>query len=392
MPSFFSSLVEPKPDALHGVMAKFQADQRPHKMDLGVGVYRDELGHSPVMKAIKAAEREILENEVSKSYLGLVGVSQFIDGMTGLLFNGAMLDRYAAIQSVGGSGGIRLAIELAIMANPHVTVHVGLPTWPNHLSICASLGVKTETFNYFDKQTQLLCVDEIFTTIERAKSGDVVILHGPCHNPTGADLSADQFLNLIGEAEKRGVIPLIDAAYYGLGNELEDDLRLMRLALEMCPQAFLVMSCSKAFGLYRERVGVLFAATPNPVQKKLVQATLEKAARSNYSMPPSHGAQAVAKVLSNNKLHKLWLTELREMRARIINVRLELSGFGAGMSVLDSINSQKGIFSLLPIDESVVDRLADEYAIFMPMSGRVNIAGIKTGDAKKLVEALERSI
>ncbi len=392
MNSFYSTLAAPEPDALHGIMAEYQADARANKMDLGVGVYRNSEGRSPVMKAIKLAEQKLISAEHSKSYLGLVGVEPFINSMRELLFEDSLFDRYAAIQCVGGSGGIRLAIELAALANPNITVHIGVPTWPNHHSICQALGVEIQTFQYFDKRTQSLCIDDIFSAVEQAQPGDIIILHGPCHNPTGADLASDQFLELVRIAEQRGVLPLIDAAYYGLGNEIKQDLQLMRSAIELCPQAFLAMSCSKAFSLYRERTGILFSATPNVSQRVIVQSTLEKLARSNYSMPPAHGANSVALVLEDSKLRELWLNELREMKHRIRGVRRQLSILGAGMQEFSSIERQKGIFSLLPIDKKVVVRLAREKAIFMPNSGRVNIAGIKVGDAERLVEAIKNAI
>jgi len=389
MHPFYSTLAIPEADALYGVMARYHADTRSNKMDLSVGVYRDAMGYSPIMKATKKAERVLVNVEISKSYLGLAGVERFVTAIRGLLFGEAEFDRYAAIQSVGGSGGVRLAIEIASLANNDLTVHIGTPTWPNHFSICQSLGIKTKSFSYFDKRSQILCVDEIFSAIESAEAGDVVILQGPCHNPTGADLSNDEFLALIRIAELRGVIPLIDAAYYGLGNDINEDLTMMRLALETCPQAFLVMSCSKTFGLYRERTGVLFAATPDVTQKALVQATLEKLARSNYSMPPAHGANVVAAILSNTQLRKLWSEELSEMKARVARVRQTLSELGAGVAELSSISNQKGIFSLLPIESETVARLADEHAIFLPDSGRINIAGVKQGDAERLVHAIK---
>jgi len=392
MHPFYSTLAIPEPDALHGVMAKYHADTRPDKMDLGIGVYRDALGYAPVMRSIKKAERILVNVEMSKSYLGLAGVERFVSAMTKLLFRESPFDRYAAIQSVGGSGGIRLALDIAALANPDMTVHIGNPTWPNHLAICDSLGVSTQTFGYFDKVSQALRVDEIFSSVEQAKPGDVVILHGPCHNPTGADLTNDEFLALIRMAQQQGVIPLIDAAFYGVGNDLDEDLVLMKLALEMCPQAFLVMSCSKTFGLYRERTGVLFAATPNETQRALVQGTLEKLARSNYSMPPAHGANSVATVLSNDRLRGLWSGELETMRSRLLEVRRDLAQVGADLREFSTIIKHKGLFSLLPINADVVDTLADKHAIFMPRSGRINIAGIKPGHSERIVDAIRHSI
>ena len=366
------------------------SDKRGHKIDLGVGVYRDDTGQSSVMEAIKYAELILHEEEDSKMYLGLEGVATFISEMSNFLYPQGIDDRMAAIQSVGGTGGIRLAIEITARSNPNLKVHVGVPTWPNHINICDALNIEVVTYSYLDDTQQSVNYNKIIETIVNASPGDIIVLHGPCHNPTGTDMSPEQYLNIIKVASEHGIVPLIDAAYYGLGTELEGDLKLLGEALNMCQEGFLIMSCSKAFGLYRERVGILFAATKNAQTRQIVQASLEKSARNIYSMPPAHGAHSVAKVLSTKALSTSWKLELSQMRKRVAEVRKELFLHGRGNPILDKVPHQKGIFSLLPISQSSVERFATEHAIYMPNYGRINLAGFKKGDIELFVDALNK--
>lgn len=382
----------PKADALHGIMEKHNKDNRSNKIDLGVGVYRDDSGNSPVMQAVKSAELALVKEEESKMYLGLEGVSSFIDSMSELLYPKGIDDRIAKIQSVGGTGGIRLAIEMAAQTNSTLTVHIGTPTWPNHIGICNALNVNAVTYPYLNEDNSSVNYHRIVETIHAASSGDILVLHGPCHNPTGTDMSPEEFLNIIKLASEHNIIPLIDAAYYGLGSDLDSDLNLLSEALNICQEAFLVMSCSKAFSLYRERVGILFSATKNNAVKKVVRASLEKLARNNYSMPPSHGAQIVTKLLQETHLESLWKAELSEMRIRVQSVRNELHLFGQGSPIFENIPKQKGIFSVLPISPSQVEQLAKEHAIYLPSSGRINIAGFKDDDVELFVNALNEVI
>lgn len=386
----FDTLSQPPEDALHGVMARFAKDPRYDKIDLGVGVYRDETGASPLMAAVAEAEAAHIVEQTSKSYLGLCGDERFLDAMTRLLLKGAKSDRIAVIQTVGGTGGVWLALACAKLANPETTVHIGLPTWPNHLSICAQLGLSVKTFDYFDKTRQSVLFDEMHAVASKAESGDILILHGPCHNPTGADLSAGQIAEILQTCQERGVAPLVDAAYYGLGGDIDDDLAGIRRWLESFPEAFVVLSCSKSFSLYRERTGVLFAAAENAKLAAMLQGHLELIARGTYSMPPAHGAAAVARVLSEPALEQQWRIELGAMRARIISVRAELAEVGADLPALSFIAGQKGIFSLLPINETTVGRLSSEHGVYMAQSGRINVAGFKDGDPKRFVEALRK--
>lgn len=383
-------LETPPEDALHAVMDRYNADPRPARIDLGVGVYREADGRSPIMDCIAVAQTRLLEEETSKSYLPLKGNEEFLAGMAELVFDGRLSDRCAALQCVGGTGAVRLGVELAAKANPGLSVHVGLPTWPNHLNICERLRVPCKTWQYFDVAIQQVDMEATASALEQANRGDVFILHGPCHNPTGADLSSEQLLSLVTRAGQLGVIPLIDAAYYGLGNALDDDLKLLAACVEQAPEVLLVMSCSKAFGLYRERTGVLFAATQSTATAHKVQGTLEYLARGNYSMPPSHGAAVVGKLLSDASLNAQWRTELAGMRERIASVRHELAAAATELPLLGALQQQKGIFSLLALDESQVTELAREAAIYLPASGRINLAGFKTGDVARFTAALAR--
>lgn len=384
----FQSLSQPPADALHGIMARYAADERPNKIDLGVGVFRDQRGVSPVMRAIAEAERRRTERGETKAYQGISGDPRFLVAMETLVFGANDKTRRAAIQTVGGTGGVYLAMACGKAANPNATVHIGNPTWPNHLSIANRLDLPVSTFEYFDKQTQTVRFDNLMDEIAHANDGDLFVFHGPCHNPTGADLTEAQLTDAIAACGDKRITPLIDAAYYGLGAPLEGDLAALRRALTKTPEAFLVVSCSKAFGLYRERTGVLFALCDNVKATGIVQATLETIGRSTYSMPPAHGAALVTEVLSDEALMHDWRTELYSMRTRVETLRTQLSQFANQLPALQAIAEQRGIFSLLPIDAVAVSAMARDHAVYMPASGRINIAGFKDGDVSRFVEAL----
>lgn len=389
----FAALPTPPEDSLHAVMGRYNADPRAHKIDLGVGVYRDERGNSPIMRAVTDGQHLLAQSETSKGYLALRGDEQFLAGMAKLTFGGLLPDRVAALQSVGGTGGVRLAIEIAANAKPDLTVFVGTPTWPNHIGICGQLKVRCQTYCCFDVATQQLDIESTRAALASAQAGDVFVLHGPCHNPTGADLAIEIVTELVDAAAAKGVIPLIDAAYYGLGNDLDEDLAALAKLVLAAPQAALVLSCSKSFGLYRERTGVLFVACASASQAQVVQGTLEFIARGSYSMPPSHGAAVVGQILAFPALASVWRAELREMRERVQGVRQQLQNLSRGraaQAMLAAVGQQKGIFSLLPLTPDEVTRLSQDAAIYMPQSGRINVAGFKAGDVETFVEALER--
>ncbi|MCL4169970.1 UNVERIFIED_CONTAM: hypothetical protein GTU68_026350, partial [Idotea baltica] len=273
---------------------------------------------------------------------------------------------------------------------PAATVHVGLPTWPNHLSICALVGLPVAIYTYFDVATQSVQLEKTIAALQHAKAGDLFVLHGPCHNPSGADLALAELRQLLALAVERGVVPLIDAAYYGLGGPLDSDLADLAELLNTCPEAYLVLSCSKAFGLYRERTGVLFAACQSSSDLPLVQGHLETLARGSYSMPPDHGAAVVGQILGDTQLCLLWRDELEGMRQRIKTTRGELALQGKHLAQLSGVAQQRGIFSLLPISPQLVEALATQHAIYLPSSGRINVAGFKAGDVEPFVAALAK--
>lgn len=388
----FDRIDAPPADALHGVMAKFREDPRPNKMDLGVGVYRDDTGRSPVMRAVKAAETELVETEDSKAYQALHGDDRFVEAMTELVFGASHPavrdDRIAAIQGTGGTGSLRIGFDLARNAHPGAKVHVGVPTWPNHLSLVEAAGLELVAHRYFDIERQSIDIAAIEEAAARAGKGDLFLFHGPCHNPTGADLSAEQRASLLATLTRNGAVPLMDVAYYGMGDRLQQDLELVRTLAASAERALIAVACSKSFGLYRERTGILFVVGESAAEKARIHGEIARISRTLVSMPPAHGAGTVARILSNPLLRADWEKELEEMRQRMLGLRAELAAFSNQVPMLRGVEHQKGIFRMLPLTPEQTERLGQDHAIHMAPSGRINIAGLKAGDASRLAEAL----
>ncbi len=384
----FENLAEPLIDELYRTAAAFRSDARENKLDLGVGVYRDENGLSPVMRCVREAEKRLCETNDTKAYLPLAGAPLFISSMSELVFQGNQPDRIAAVQTVGGTGGIRLALELAQQANPDLTVHLGVPSWPNHKGICDRLKIPMKTYDYLDDSRSSATVETALLAIDGARAGDVLILHGPCHNPTGLDLDKADGIRLIEHAASKGLVPLIDAAYYGLGNELASDLADLREMLERVPEGFLSISGSKAFGLYRDRIGILFAKGKDEADAAKAQSNAQVLARVNYSAPAAHGAQVIATILSDRSLKQDWFAELDAMRQRMSDLREQIRVAADDHPALRTIWHTKGIFSLLPIGAEETQKLARDYAIYMPPSGRVNLAGLSVATVPRFVDAV----
>jgi aromatic-amino-acid transaminase len=387
----FDRLAEPAPDALHAVMARFRADERPHKIDLGVGVYRDDRGVSPIMKAVREAELALAREADTKAYQALAGDHQFIDAMTSLVFGNAhpavLEGRVAAIQGTGGTGSLRIAMDLARVAAPDARMHLGLPSWPNHAAIAAAAGLELVTHRYFDTASGALDLEAIEAAAEAVGEGDLFLLHGPCHNPTGADLPREARSRILAAIAERGAIPLIDAAYCGLGAGLAEDLQILRHDAAV-PRALIAVACSKSFGLYRERTGILFAVCARAEERSRVQGQMERTSRTLVSMPPSHGAAIVARILDDQHLRTSWEQELSEMRHRMLGLRAELTALADKAPLLRGVERERGIFKMLPLTAEQAFSLGRDYAIHMAPSGRINIAGLKAGDAPRLAEAL----
>ena len=377
-------LLQP-PDGLLALIGAFRNDSRPDRIDVGVGVYRDAAGRTPVLRAVKAAERILLEEQLTKSYLGPEGDVGFFELLTPIVLGGVESSRpVAGIQTPGGTGALRLAVETIAAANPQARVLVGAPTWPNHLPIIAAAGLSTQTYRHFDLAEQRVDFDTMLAACSDANPGDVILIQGCCHNPCGADLSIEQWAELVRTISDRGLLPLVDLAYQGLGDGLVEDAAGMRLLLEAVPEALIAYSCDKNFGLYRERVGALFAVTIDAATARNVQSNLLALARANWSMPPDHGAAIVRTILERPDLAKDWRAELTEMRERIRRMRELLAAADPALSFLVA---QKGMFSTLSLSPAEVASIRDRSAVYMAGSGRINIAGITPGNAAAFAAA-----
>ncbi len=382
------TLPEPKADPLLELIGRYRADNRPHKIDLGVGVYRNDNGETPVLAAVKAAEAKLHTDQDSKSYLGLTGDSGFVDAYGDVIFGNC--DRVVSgAQAPGGSGALRLAAEVFKTAYPDNTLWIGIPTWPNHLPLTESAGVKTKTYEYFSKQRQTVEFEQMLTALDSAKPGDAVLLHGCCHNPTGADLDIAQWQQVADLLFEKELLPIIDIAYHGLGRGLEDDLAGTRLIVKHNPQTLVAASCSKNFGLYRDRVGAVYIAASDQQLATRCQALFGHIARRMYSMPPDHGAAAVRIILEDSELRKQWKDELDTMVNRVVSLRNEIALVGETLN-LKFVAEQRGMFSLLPLNPQQVDQMIDEHAVYLAGDGRINIAGCQLAQVPRFIEALQQ--
>ena len=379
------------PDKIIALIAAFKADPRPGKIDLGVGVYKDASGLTPVMRAVKAAERKIWEGQTSKTYTALAGEPEYHAAMAGLILGADYpRERLAALATVGGTGAIRQALELVQLANPGVQVHVSDPTWPNHLSILTYLGIPTFGYRYFDAETRGVDFAAMLKDLGRAKAGDVVLLHGCCHNPTGANLSADQWHQVADLLAKTGALPLVDLAYQGFGDGLDADAEGTRILAARLPQVLIAASCSKNFGIYRERTGILLALT-DPAIRDVVQANMAQLNRLNYSFAPDHGARVVTEVLTDPALRADWEAELEEIRSGMLALREQLARElrdRAGSDRFGFIAEHRGMFSRLGATPAQVEALRAEAGIYMVGDSRLNIAGLNRDTVPKLAQAI----
>jgi aspartate aminotransferase len=391
----FENLQALPEDPILGLMAAFRADTATRKMDLGVGVYKDEHGKTPVLKAVRAAEQAVLADQQTKTYLGPAGNEQFNALMTefilGSQHTALTSRRVRALQAPGGCGALRLGAELLVATGKQPTVHVSDPTWANHVPLLSNAGLKLEKYPYFDARTGTVRFDAMLERLNSLPAGDVVLLHGCCHNPTGADLSLEQWRKVADVLVQRRLIPYVDLAYQGLGDGIEADAEGARLIAATVPEGLIAVSCSKNFGLYRERVGLLIALTETEAQANAAASHLRKIARGIYSMPPDHGAAIVARILSDAKLTQEWRAELDAMRERMLKLR---QAFSAALSsrgkteVATAIANQRGMFSMLPLTPEATDTLREKHHIYMTRDGRINIAGID----QTLVDFLAESV
>ena len=386
-----SNLKPQAPDSILKLIEEFKADTRQGKIDLGVGVYKDPQGVTPVMRAVKAAEQRIWETQTTKAYTGLAGEADYRNAMARMVLKDVPGDRLASLATVGGTGAIRQALELARLANPGVTVSVSNPTWPNHLSIMKFMGLPFVEYRYFDAESRGVDFDGLKADIAKAGKGDIVLLHGCCHNPTGANLSMDQWNEVAAILEQSGAIPLIDLAYQGFGDGLEEDAAATRMIAARLPEVLIAASCSKNFGIYRERTGILFALADNAAARDLAQGSMAFLNRQNYSFPPDHGARIVSTILTDDALRADWAAELEEVRGTMLGLRSQLASELrdlSGSDRFDFIEQHRGMFSRLGATPEQVAKLKSEAAIYMVGDSRLNIAGLNQHTVPVLARAI----
>ena len=388
----FSNLKEHPADKILALMQLYKDDPRPTKIDLGVGVYKNAEGVTPVMRAVKAAERKLVEEQTTKAYVGLAGDPAFSDVMIDLVLGGAVpRDSIAAAATPGGTGAVRQAFELIRMANPDARIFVSNPTWPNHVTILNYLGMEVVEYRYFDAETRGVDFSGMMADLADVRAGDVVLLHGCCHNPTGANLNLTEWKAVVDLLLKTGGVPMIDIAYQGFGDGLDEDALGVRLVASSVPECLIAASCSKNFGIYRERTGLLMAVAQDKGLRGLTQGSLNFLNRQNFSFPPDHGARVVTEILTDAKLRADWASELEEVRLSMLDLRKQLAAELQRVSGSDRfgfIAQHRGMFSRLGTTPEMVARLREEHAIYMVGDSRLNIAGLNKTTVPILAKAI----
>ncbi len=395
----FQTIHRLNPDAILGLMAQFRADAATHKVDLGVGVFRDAGGHTPVLDCVRRAERSVLAAQSTKTYVAAAGREEYNSAVEALVLGDAHPARSArrtrTAQTPGGCGALRVGAELIRAAAPASTVFISDPTWGNHPPLLGSSGLKIERYPYYEPLAHELRFDAMLERLERARAGDVVLVHGSCHNPTGADLSLAQWETLADLLERRRLIPFLDVAYQGFGEGMIPDVAGVRLMAEKLPEALIAVSHSKNLGLYRERVGALITVSDNESRADAVQSHVLQIARSIYSMPPDHGAAIAACIFADTDLRAAWLAELETMRDRIQEMRALLAARlreATRARSFDFIESQRGMFSLLGVSGATVDVLRTRHHIYMTQDSRMNLAGIMPHNVAYVAESIAATL
>ncbi|MGB6356650.1 MAG: amino acid aminotransferase [Steroidobacteraceae bacterium] len=391
----FQQLKQLSPDSILGLMAKYRADPAPTKVDLGVGVFRDLSGNTPVLPSVRSAEQAVLAAQTTKSYVAAAGREEFNDAVEEMVLgraHAACRDRRArTTQTPGGCGALRVGAELIRAAAPSAAVYVSDPTWGNHTPLLGSSGLRLERYPYYDAAAHRLRFDAMLERLERAVHGDVVLIHACCHNPTGADLDPQQWETLAQLLIRRRLVPFLDLAYQGFAVDLDADVAGVRLVAEQVPEALIAVSFSKNMGLYRERTGALIAIGENDGRAEAMRSHMLQIARSIYSMPPDHGAAIAAHIFADPALKAQWIEELAAMRGRIASMRGLLAQQlqrATGEATFDFIRHQHGMFSLLGVSPQVVDSLRERHHIYMLADSRMNLAGVMPQNAAYVADAI----
>jgi len=395
IPLLFQQLVPLHEDAILGLMAKFRADGSPDKVDLGVGVFRDLSGNTPVLESVRRAERSVLAAQTTKSYVAPAGRAEFNDAVCELVLGAAHVavaaNRVGVVQAPGGCGALRLGAELIKAARPAAIVHLSDPTWGNHAPLLGNCGLALASYPYYDAAAHRLRFASMLETLERAAPGDVVLLHACCHNPTGADLDLAQWRTLAELLQRRRLLPFLDLAYQGFGEGLDADVAGLRYVTSLLPEALIAVSFSKNLGVYRERLGALIFIGESARDCAAIRSHVLQIARGIYSMPPDHGAAIAAQIFADAQLRSGWVAELATMRRRIADMRALLAGAlreRTGGPEFDFLCAQHGMFSQLGCSTEMVGRLRERHHIYMLGDSRMNLAGLMPGNVPYVADAI----
>ena len=392
----FETLSKAPGDKILALMGEYAADSRPTKIDLGVGVYKDEKGVTPIMSSVRKAEERMLSNEKTKSYLGIAGNKGFGAAVLDLVLADSVdRARVRVAQAPGGTGSLWVLMQLVNRARPGATVHVSDPTWANHNPIAIGSGLKVATYPYFDPATRAVKFDEMLAALDKLGPDDVALLHGCCHNPTGANLYNEQWDQVAASLARTGALPFIDLAYLGFGDGIEPDAYGTRQILASVPEALIAFSGSKNFGLYRERIGAAILVARDGEQADVTNSQLLNIIRGAYSQPPDHGAEIIRTILEDADLRAEWEAELAEMRNRMIVLREKLAAAireRSNSSDFDFVADHRGMFSLLGLPVEAVDHLKAENGVYMTSDSRINVAGIPEDRVGDLAEAVLAAI
>jgi aromatic-amino-acid transaminase len=385
----FDQMKPASPDTLMEAARLFRADSREEKIDLGVGTYRDEQGNVPIMVAVKLAEHILLAGQQTKTYLTAAGDENFRTRFREAIFpDVGDAERLVALQTPGGTGALRLAMEIVKTARPDAHVIIGTPTWPNHLPLLRAARLSLRTYDHYERQSGEIDFEAMRKAIHNARAGDIILLHGCCHNPTGASFSLDHWIELADLLGETGVVPLIDLAYPGMAHSISDDAAGARLLLDRLPEVMVALSCSKIFSLYRERAGMLLVRAASAERADVAGRSAEVLARLMWSNPPAHGAEIVSLILAETRLRAEWHNELDAMRQRVREMRMRLGTSDVGPD-LTMLTRQEGLFALLPLSRDAVDALRSRHSVYVDASGRMNIAGLNDGNIERFLVALQ---
>ncbi|MDO6445285.1 amino acid aminotransferase [Colwellia sp. 1_MG-2023] len=383
-------------DPILGLLAKYREDENPQKIDLGVGVYKDESGHTAILDCVKKAEKYRNDNEDTKVYIGPTGSPVFNDEMSKLIFghhNVLLENRARTVSTPGGTGALRVAAEFIKSCKAGATIWVSNPTWANHTGLFEAAGLTVKTYPYYDYENKTLDFDGMLAALKEVSADDAVLLHACCHNPSGMDLTNEQWQQVAEVAKSVGFLPVVDMAYQGFGEGLDEDAYGLRLMADSVGEMIVCSSCSKNFGLYRERIGAITIIGQSSAAVDVANSVLLYVIRVIYSMPPAHGAALVETILHSDELRQQWFVELKEMRDRINGNRQLLVDKLIEKGVtrdFSFITRQMGMFSFLGITPEQVQQLQDEYSIYMVGSSRMSIAGIANSNVDYLAESIAK--